>query len=82
MEPRIVSGGASRIRSNPRFQPCLSELRKSIDARYAAALTKAVFFRRIILRSHMAAEFRCERHKIEPSLDSLPVNQVSERGGW
>ncbi len=80
MKPHIVSDGASRLRSGPEFQARLRELRKSIHARYAAELAKAGFFRQMLLRWRMAAEFRRERRKIEPSLGSLYANRVVARG--
>ncbi len=80
MKPQIVSDGASRLRSGPEFQARLRELRKSIDARYAAQLAKSGFFGRMLLRWRMAAEFRRERRKIEPSLGSLYANRIAARG--
>ncbi len=71
MKSRIVSDGEVRLRESSEFQARLRELRESIRARHADELTKAGFFGRLVLRWHIAVEFRRERRKIEPSPQSL-----------
>ena len=71
MKHQIVSDGARRLRSSPEFQARLRELRDSIRARHSAELAEAGFFQRLVLRWRMAAEYRRERRKIEPSAYSL-----------
>jgi len=74
MNLRFTADGAQRLRETPEFRARLRALRESIEARYAAELAEAYFFRRLILRWRMAAEFRRERRKIEPSAESLYSN--------
>jgi hypothetical protein len=71
MKSRIVAGGEFRLRESKEFQTCLRELRESIRARHAAELAAAGYLRRLVLRWQIAAEFRRERKKIEPSPHSL-----------
>jgi hypothetical protein len=77
MKPRFVADGASRLQDSPEFQARLRELRDSIRARHAAELEEAGFFRKLVLRWRMAAEFRRERRKIEPSPGSLYGNKIA-----
>ena len=79
MKSRIVANGASRLRRSPEFQARLRELRESIRARHAAEFAEASFLRRLALRWRMAAEFRAERRKIEPSPGSLYSSQIAAR---
>ena len=79
MKSRIVADGESRLRSSPEFQTRLRELRESIRARHAAELAKAGFFRRLVLHWRIAAEFRRERQRIEPSPGSLYSSQITAR---
>ena len=67
MKSRIVSDGESRLRGSLEFRARLRELRESIQTRYATGFAEAGFFQRLVLRWRMAAEFRAERRKIEPS---------------
>ena len=78
MKSRIVTDGEIRLRESPEFQARLRELRESIRARHADELAKAGFFGRIVLRWHIAAEFRRERRKIEPSPQSLYSSQIGQ----
>jgi len=61
------------------FQARVRELHESIQARHAAELAAAGFFRRLLLGWRIAAEFRRERRKIEPSPGSLYSNQTVVR---
>jgi len=79
MKSRIVADGALRLRRNPEFQARLRELRKSIRERHAAELAPAGFFRRLVLRWRIAAEFWRERRKIAPSPQSLYSSQIGAR---
>jgi hypothetical protein len=79
MKPRFVADGESRLCSSPKFQARLRELRESIRARHAAELAQAGFFQRLLLRWRIAAEFRRERRKIEPSPGSLYSSQIAAR---
>ena len=67
MKPQFIVDGESRLRWSPEFQARLRELRHSIQRRYAAEFARAGFFRRLVLRWRIAAEFRGERQSIEPS---------------
>lgn len=78
MKQRIVEGGASRLWDTPEFQARLRELEDSIEARHAAELAQAGFFRRFVLRWQIAAEYRRERKKIVPSPYSLYVANISQ----
>ena len=71
MNTGIVADGESRLTKSPEFQARLRVLRESIEARHAEELQRAGLFRRLVLRWQMAAEFRRERQKIEPSPGSL-----------
>ena len=50
-------------RSGPEFRARVHELHESIKARYATELAEAGFFRRMILRYRIAAEFNREMTK-------------------
>ena len=78
MKPGIVEDGELRLRTSPEFQSRLRALRESVRARHAAELAEAGFFRRFILRWQIAAEYRRERRKIEPSPHSLYSSHLSE----
>ena len=67
----IVADGGKRHRQSPVFQERLRDLRACIRARHAAEWSTAGFFRRLMLRWRMAAEFRRERRALEPSRGSL-----------
>jgi hypothetical protein len=71
MRPRFVCDGEWRLRRSPEFQARLRELRDAIQARHAAEVAAAGFVRRLVLHWRIAAEFRRERRKIEPSPYSL-----------
>ncbi len=75
----IVSDGEARVRRSLEFQARSRELRESIRARHAAGLAGAGCFRRFVLRWRMAAEFRAERRKIEPSPASLYGSRIAAR---
>jgi len=79
MKPGIVEDGGSRLRSSPEFQARLRALRETVRARHAAELAEAGFFRRLMLRWQIAAEYRRERRKIEPSPHSLYSSHISEK---
>ena len=79
MKTRFLADGESRLRGGLEFQARLRELRESIQARHAAELAAAGFFRRLLLRWRIAAEFRRERRKIEPSPGSLYSSQTVAR---
>ena len=79
MKPRFVADGESRSRRSPEFQARLRALRDTIRARHAAELAEAGVFRRLVLRCRIAAEFRRERRKIEPSPGSLYSSQIAAR---
>ena len=76
MKSGIVEDGESRLRESKEFQARLRALRESIRARHAAELAEAGFSRRLVLRWHIAAEFRKERRKIEPSPYSLYSSDI------
>jgi hypothetical protein len=71
MKNSIVADGHERMKSCGDFQPRLLELRAEIQARHAEELMQAGFFRRILIRRRIEAEFRRERMDIEPSKYSL-----------
>lgn len=79
MKSNTVSDGESRLRDSPEFQTLLRKLRDSIRAGYAAEFAQAGFVRRLMLRSRMAADFRAERQKIEPSSQSLYNSKIAAR---
>jgi hypothetical protein len=71
MKPQIVANGGARLHRSPAFQAGLRELRQTIQARHAAELLHAGFFRRQVLRWQIAVEFRRERRRLVPSAYSL-----------
>ncbi len=79
MKPRIVADGEARLRRSPECHARFRELRESIRARYATELAEAGLFRRLILHCRIAAEFRRERLKIEPSPSSLYSSPIAAR---
>ena len=79
MNPQFVVDGDQRLRRSAGFQARLRELRESIQARHAAAFAQAGFFQRLLLRWRIAAEFRRESRKIEPSPGSLYSVQIAAR---
>ncbi len=80
MKARIVADGQFRLRASEEFQTRLREARESIRARHAAEFAKAGFFARLVLRWNMAAEFRQERKRIEPSPYSLYIRSTLSSG--
>jgi hypothetical protein len=80
MKSRFVADGEWRLRRSPEFRVRLRELRKTVRARHAKDLLQAGFFRRLVLRWRIAAEYRRERRKIVPSQQSLYSNQISASG--
>ena len=79
MKPCFVADGESRLRRSPEFQARLRALRDAIRAQHAAELAEAGFFRRLVLHWRIAAEFRRERRKVEPSPGSLYSSQIAAR---
>ena len=79
IKSRIVADGESRLRQSEESQARLRELRESIVARHAGELAEAGFFPRLVLRWHIAAEFRRKRRKIEPSPESLYMGEFGSR---
>jgi hypothetical protein len=71
MKSKIVADGEVRLRRDEKFQARLQALRDSVRARHASELAKAGLFRWLLLRWRIAAEFREEKQKIEPSPYSL-----------
>lgn len=71
MKTRIVADGATRHRQSPEFEARLRELRSSIQARHAADHAAAGFFRRMVIRWRIAAEFRRGRRAIQLSSAAL-----------
>lgn len=76
MKPRIVADGDLRLRRSSEFEVCLRQLLDSVRTQHAAELTEAGFFRRFVLSWRIAAEFRKERRKIEPSPRSVYSSQI------
>ena len=79
MKSRFVVDGSWRRRRSAEIQARLSALRETVRARYAAELADAGFFNRLLLRWRLAAEFRRERKKIEPSAQSLYSSRITAR---
>ena len=77
MKQQIVSDGAERWQRSPEFQARLRELRRTIQARHAAEFAQGGFFRRLVLRWRMAAEFRREHRALVPSAFSLYNSQIA-----
>lgn len=71
MKSRIVADGEFRLCQSKEHRARLQDLRESIRARHAPEVAGAGFFHRLILRCRIAAEFRRERRKIDPSPKSL-----------
>jgi hypothetical protein len=78
MKSQIVADGESRLRKCEGQQARLRDLHDSIIARHAAEWENAGFFGRLALRHRMAAEFREERGKIEPSKYSLYGHKIAK----
>lgn len=79
MKSKIVADGELRLRRDKNFKARLQALHDSVRAPHALEIAEAVFFRRLLLRWRIAAEFRKERQKIEPSPYSLYSNQTASR---
>lgn len=77
MKSGIVADGAWRLRTWPQYRLRLRELRDSVRARYATELAEAGFFHRLALHWRLAAEYRQERRKIEPSSQALYSNAIA-----
>jgi len=71
MKPHIVADGERRLRHSPELKVRLHALREAIQARHAGELAAAGLFGRLVLRWQMAAEYRRERRKLEPTPGSL-----------
>jgi len=71
MNPGIVANGKSRLCQSKEFLARLQELHEAIRKRHEAELAAAGFFRHLVLRWRIAAEYRRERRKITPSPQSL-----------
>ena len=71
MKPHIVADGERRLRRTAEFKSRLRELRETIRARHAFELAEAGIFKQLVLRWRMAAEYRRERRKLEPTFGSL-----------
>lgn len=76
MKCQIVADGESRWHRCPENQARLRELYESIRAKHEAELPNAGVLRHFLMRRRIAAEFRLERRKIEPSKESLYVSSV------
>ena len=77
MKPHIVADGERRLRRSPEFTVRLHELRETIRERHAEELAAAGLFGRVVLRWRMAAEYHCERRKLEPAPGSLYSSQTT-----
>ena len=73
----ITADGSGRVVRNPAMQARLRELTESIQTSHAAELAKAGFFRRILLRWRMAAEYRKEKRRMLPSPQSLYSSRIA-----
>ncbi|MEI8289268.1 MAG: hypothetical protein WCH99_07325 [Verrucomicrobiota bacterium] len=77
MKQQIVSDGVRRLQTGPGFQASLLELRQTIQARHAAEIAQAGFFRRLILRCQITIEYQRERRKLFPSPHTLYSSRIS-----
>ena len=71
MKPHIVADGERRLRRSAELKVRLHALRQAVRARHAEELSAAGLFGRLALRWQMAAEYRRERRKLEPTPGSL-----------
>ena len=67
MKPHIVADGERRLRRSPELKAQLDALREAVRARHGEELEGAGLFG----RRQMAAEYRRERRKLEPTPGSL-----------
>ena len=67
----IVADGRVKLNQNEGYRSRLRELHESIRANYAVDFAEAGFFRRLVLRWRIAAEYRQERRRTKPSPQSL-----------
>ena len=77
MKSNIVADGKRRLCQSRTHQERLLQLRTSIHAKYAPDLATAGLFRRWLLHLRMAAEFRRERARTEPSSQALYLGSAS-----
>lgn len=77
MKNSILADGEQRLGACAEVQSRLRELHAAIRARYAEDLEQAGFFRSILIRRRIEAEFRAESGKIEPSKYSLYGSRIS-----
>ena len=71
MTEHFHAGGEANLKESTEYREKMRRLRDSLYERYAGELAKAGFFRRLILRWRIAAEYRRERQKIGPSSQAL-----------
>jgi hypothetical protein len=79
MKNALMADGKERMLANDAVQYRLRDLHAAIRAKHAEDLEQAGFFRSILIRRRIAAEFRKERRKIEPSKYSLFGNAVNTK---
>jgi hypothetical protein len=71
MKPQIVADGERRLLRSAELKVRLQALREAIRERHAGELAAAGLFGRLVIRWQMAAEYRRERRKLEPTPGSL-----------
>jgi len=71
VKPHIVADGERRLRRSAELKVRLHALREAIRERHAGELAGAGLFGRLVIRWQMAAEYRRERRKLEPTPGSL-----------
>jgi hypothetical protein len=67
MQTRIIPDSRARMVLAPEHRQRLKELLAAIEEKYAVEMQSAGLMRRWALRRRIAAEFKAERRKIEPS---------------
>jgi hypothetical protein len=71
MKLGFVSDGPLRFALSEEYQARCRELRSKVAKSYAAELSKAGFFRRLLVRYRMHKEYQREVSEITPSAQSL-----------
>ena len=85
MKQCIAADGPERFAKNAEYLARRAELQEAVEAKYAAQLAEAGFFRRLLLRYARRRELRRELRKITPSAQSCwlqPLDGTPESRIW
>jgi hypothetical protein len=78
MKNALMADGKERMLASDAAQSRLRDLHAAIRAKHAEDLEQAGFFRSILIRRQIEAEFQKEGRKIEPSKYSLYGSRIAK----